>query len=313
MRKTVSVTFLAYAFLAPALILMAVFTFYPVLYGSYLGFTDYSQKNLSGEIPANFVGFDNFKTVFSDELFRIGIWNSLKYLLVVPVLQFASLGVAALVNRKLPAITFFRAAYYVPVITSISLASVMWDWVYSKDGVLNWGLKFIVGVLNAVARVFGRKISFETFGWLNNPDTAIWAIMLVTFWRGFGYYMVLYLGGLQAIPLELEEAARLDGATPSQTFWHVTVPLMRPTILLCSLLSTLAAIRVLEEIIVFTNGGPLNSTYTSLMYVYSKAFGSKFAFGTASAAGLLIAIVGFFLSYLNFKLTQEKPDKGGKA
>jgi putative chitobiose transport system permease protein len=305
--------FMAYAFLAPALILMAVFTFYPVIYGSWLGFTDYSQKNLSGEIPANFVGIENFKTVFSDELFRIGIWNSLKYLLVVPVLQLASLGVAVLVNRKLPAITFFRAAYYVPVITSISLASVMWDWVYSKDGVLNWGIKFIVGVLNTVARVFGGKVEFDAFGWLNNPDTAIWAIMLVTFWRGFGYYMVLYLGGLQAIPLELEEAARLDGATPTQTFWRITVPLMRPTILLCSLLSTLAAIRVLEEIIVFTNGGPLNSTYTSLMYVYSKAFGSKFDFGTASAAGLLVAIVGFFLSYLNFRLTAEDAPKKRQA
>jgi putative chitobiose transport system permease protein len=185
--------------------------------------------------------------------------------------------------------------------------------VYSKDGVLNWGLKFMVGIVNAVAKVFGGKLEFETFGWLNNPDTAIWAIMLVTFWRGFGYYMVLYLGGLQAIPLELEEAARLDGATPSQTFWRVTVPLMRPTILLCSLLSTLAAIRVLEEIIVFTNGGPLNSTYTSLMYVYNKAFGSKFAFGTASAAGLLIAIVGFFLSYLNFRLTREDAGDRSKA
>ncbi len=300
---------LAYIFLAPALILMAVFTFYPVLYGSWLGFTDYSQKNLSGAIPANFVGLENFKTVFNDELFRIGLLNSLKYLLIVPILQLASLGVAALVNRKIPAITFFRAAYYVPVITSISLASVMWDWVYSKDGILNWGIKFLVGILNVVAGVFGTKLEFDTFGWLNNPDTAIWAIMLVTFWRGFGYYMVLYLGGLQAIPLELEEAARLDGATPSQTFWRITVPLMRPTILLCSLLSTLAAIRVLEEIIVFTNGGPLNSTYTSLMYVYSKAFGNKFAFGVASAAGLLIAIVGFFLSYLNFRLTQENTPK----
>jgi putative chitobiose transport system permease protein len=312
MRKS-NIVFLAYAFLAPALILMAVFTFYPVVYGSWLGFTDYSQKNLSGEIPANFVGLENFKTVFTDELFRTGIWNSLKYLLVVPVLQLASLGVAVLVNRQLPAITFFRAAYYVPVITSISLASVMWDWVYSKDGVLNWGIHFLYGIGNFFAGLFGVKLEFQAFGWLNNPDTAIWAIMLVTFWRGFGYYMVLYLGGLQAIPLELEEAARLDGATPSQTFWRVTVPLMRPTILLCSLLSTLAAIRVLEEIIVFTNGGPLNSTYTALMYVYSKAFGSKFDFGTASAAGLLIAVVGFFLSYLNFKLTQEAPDKQRKA
>ena len=126
--------------------------------------------------------------------------------------------------------------------------------------------------------------------------------MLVTFWRGFGYYMVLYLAGLQAIPEELEEAAILDGASAWQRFWRVTVPLMRPTILLCTLLSTIAALRVLEEVLVLTNGGPLNSTYTALMYVYAKAFqGFHFDYGVASAAGLVVALVALLLSALNFR------------
>jgi putative chitobiose transport system permease protein len=144
---------------------------------------------------------------------------------------------------------------------------------------------------------------------LLNPNTALWSIMLVTFWRGFGYYMVLYLGGLQSIPAELEEAALLDGANAWQRFWQITVPLMRPTILLCSLLSSLSAIRVLEEILVFTNGGPLNSTYTVLMYVYQKSFGLDFNYGVASAAGLLLAVVGFVLSYINFRITREDQPK----
>jgi putative chitobiose transport system permease protein len=149
------------------------------------------------------------------------------------------------------------------------------------------------------------------FGWLLNEHTALWAIMLVTFWRGFGYYMVLYLAGLQSIPSELEEAATLDGANAWQRFWKITVPLMRPTLLLCSLLSTIAATRVLEEVLVFTNGGPLNSTYTALFYVYNKSLGLDFDYGKASAAGLIIAIIGFALSYLNFRVNRE--DIGSKT
>jgi putative chitobiose transport system permease protein len=291
-------TLTAYSFLLPAVLLMAVFTFYPVIYGAYLGFTNYTAAEIAARKPPEWVGLENFRTVFQDDLFRIGLWNSLKYLVVVPILQIASLAVAVLVNGKLPFIAFFRASYYVPVITSISLAAVMWNWIFQKDGLLNWALKSLY-LLD----------SNNVFGWLNNPRTALWAIMLVTFWRGFGYYMVLYLAGLQAIPAELEEAAKLDGANLWQRFFRITVPLMRPTILLCSLLSTLAAIRVLEEVIVFTNGGPLNSTYTALFYVYNKSLGLDFDYGKAQAAGLVVAVVGFFLSYLNFRLTREGSGK----
>lgn len=215
----------------------------------------------------------------------------MKYLLVVPALQLASLAVAVLVAKNIPGIALFRAAYYVPVITSVSLAAVMWEWVFNREGTLNWLLKALHLTTPEAA-----------FGWLNSEHWAFWAVMLVTFWRGFGYYMVLYLAGLQAIPEELEEAAILDGASAWQRFWRVTVPLMRPTILLCTLLSTIAALRVLEEVLVLTNGGPLNSTYTALMYVYAKAFqGFDFDYGVASAAGLVVALVALLLSALNFR------------
>jgi putative chitobiose transport system permease protein len=296
MNKSGSITLIAYSFLLPTLILMGIFTFYPVMYGAYLAFTEYTSAYLGSGRAPTWVGLANFQTIFSDELFVIGVINSVKYLLIVPGLQLTSLGVAVLVSRALPLMTFFRAAFYVPVITSMSLAAVMWDWVYNRDGLLNWGLEGL-GLLQKSSAI----------SWLGNENTALWAIMLVTFWRGFGYYMVLYLGGLQAIPSELEEAARLDGATPWQVFWKITVPIMRPTILLCSLLSTVSALRVLEDILVFRpDGGPLNSTYTALMYVYQKALGgSRFDYGVASAAGLVVAVIGFGLSYLNFRLTRE--------
>lgn len=298
-QQAFTTTLIAYAFLAPALVLMGLFTFYPVIYGSYLGFTDYTVADLATGQGPKWVGLKNIQFVLADPLFQTGILNSLKYLLVVPILQIASLAVAVLVNQKLPFMAFFRVGYYIPVVTSISLAAVMWEWIFQKEGFLNWTLQ-LLNVLNSESR----------FNWLLNEHTALWAIMLVTFWRGFGYYMVLYLAGLQSIPAELEEAATLDGASAWQRFWLITVPLMRPTLLLCSLLSTIAAIRVLEEIIVFTggSGGPLNSTYTALLYVYNKSWGNMLNanFGVAGAAGLLIALVGFALSYVNFRLTREE-------
>ncbi|WP_288480862.1 sugar ABC transporter permease [uncultured Deinococcus sp.] len=303
MRASWRDTLLSYAFLAPAMVLLTLFTFYPLAYGSYLGFTEYGGARFAQGLAPKWVGLDNFRTLLADPLFLTSLGNSLKYLLVVPALQLASLAVAVLVSRELPGMAFFRAAYYVPVVTSVSLAAVMWEWVFNREGTLNWAL----GALHLLP-------AGGAFGWLNNEHTAFWAVMLVTFWRGFGYYMVLYLAGLQSIPAELEEAAVLDGASAWQRFWRVTVPMMKPTILLCSLLSTIAALRVLEEVLVLTNGGPLNSTYTALMYVYSKAFqGFNFDYGLASAAGLVVAAVALLLSLANFRLFRESGGDEGRA
>lgn len=294
-------TLMSYTFLTPALILLAVFTFYPLLYGAYLGFTEYNGARFAQGLGPRWTGLENFRTLAADPLFHTALKNSVKYLLVVPALQLASLAVAVLVNKNLPGMTWFRAAYYVPVVTSISLAAVMWEWVFNREGVLNW-----------VLRGLHLTTPEKAIGWLNSETWAFFAVMLVTFWRGFGYYMVLYLAGLQNIPEELEEAARLDGATAWQRFWGITVPLMRPTILLCTLLSTIAALRVLEEVLVLTNGGPLNSTYTALMYVYAKAFqGFDFNYGLASAAGLVVAVVALLLSAVNFRLFRS--DEGEQA
>ena len=301
MRTSWRETLLSYAFLAPALLLLAVFTFYPLIYGSYLGFTEYGGARFAQGLPPKWVGLDNFRSLLADPLFLVSLWNSVKYLLVVPVVQLAALAVAVLVSRELPGMAFFRAAYYIPVVTSVSLAAVMWEWLYNKEGTLNWALSALHLMPPGAA-----------FGWLNNEHTAFWAVMLVTFWRGFGYYMVLYLAGLQGIPAELDEAAILDGAGAWQRFWRVTVPMMRPTILLCTLLSTIAALRVLEEVLVLTNGGPLNSTYTALMYVYSKAFqGFNFDYGLASAAGLVVAAVALLLSAINFRIFRDA--QGGEG
>jgi putative chitobiose transport system permease protein len=291
-------TFIGYAFLAPALVLLGVFTFYPMGYGIYLSFTKYNIIN-----PPEWIGLQNFYTLQENPVFWKSLLNSVKYLLIVPCIQLACLFLAVQVNRKLPAMSFFRSTFYVPVVTTISVVGVMWNWMYAEAGSVNW-LLLALGIID------------NPVSWLNDPDTALYAVMFVTFWSGLGYYMVLYIAGLQAIPSEIDEAARLDGANGWQRFWRITVPLLKPTILLCVLLSTIAAVRVLNEIVVLTRGGPANSTYTALYYMYDKAFRS-FKMGEASAASLIVMAVCILLSLVQFRLLSEKrrkvSKKGGRA
>ncbi|TDE87303.1 carbohydrate ABC transporter permease [Deinococcus sp. S9] len=287
-RVTVRNTLLAYAFMLPFLVLLALYHTWPVLFGTYLAFTRYNIIS-----PPQWVGLENFRTLAADPQFWSGLKNSLKYILVVPVIQILAIAVAMLVNRPLKGIGFFRTAYYVPVVTSFAVVGLIWTWMYQQDGPVN-------AVLRALGLHRGGSL-------LNNPFTALYAVMFVTLWKGIGYYMVLYLAGLQAIGKELEEAAELDGATRWQVFLNVTLPGLRPTILVCSLLSTISALKVFEEIYVMTQGGPAGSTYTALFFTYSRAF-VDFQYGLAAAAGLIIAVVSILFGWLNFKLT-----RGGRA
>ncbi len=253
-----------------------------MVFGTYLGFARYNVIT-----PPQWVGLDNFRRLLNEPHFWAGLSNSLRYVLVVPVIQMAAIGAAVLVNRRLPGITLFRAAYYIPVITSFSVVGIMWGWMYDQYGPVN----YVLQLLGLVDRPFNI---------LTRPGLALYAVMFVTLWKGFGYYMVLYLAGLQAIDRTYEEAALIDGAGRWTVFWRVTLPLLRPIILLCSLLSTISAIKVFEEIFVMTGGGPAGSTYTALYYIYSKAF-QDFQYGQAAAASLVVAAVSLVFSFINFK------------
>lgn len=278
-------TLIAYGFLLPALVLMGIYTFFPIVFGTYLGFTEYNVIT-----PPRFVGLENFRTLLGESYFWSGLWNSIRYILVVPVIQLVSIAVAMLVNRQLPGIGGFRTAYYIPVVSSFAVVGLMWGWMYDQFGPVNFVLKTLGLVKNPT-------------NLLLNPALALYAVMFVTLWKGIGYYMVLYLAGLQSIDRSYEEAALIDGANRWQVFWNVTLPLLRPIILICSLLSTISAIKVFEEIFVMTGGGPAGSTYTALYFIYSKAF-QDFKYGEAAAAGLVVAVVSLFFSILNFKYTR---------
>lgn len=293
-------TLIAYAFMAPVLLVKLLYTFWPIVFGFFLAFTEYNVIS-----PPKWIGLRNFEELFGlgsfagrgpDADFWFGMTNSLKYVLVVPIIQFLSIGLAMLVNRQLPGIALFRTAFYVPVVTSFAVVGLIWGWMYNQYGPVNYILTTL-GLMNPE----------NPTGLLNNPATALPAVMFVTIWKGLGYYMVLYLAGLQAIDRTLEEASVIDGANRWEVFWFITLPGLRPTILVCSLLSTVSAIKVFEEIFVMTNGGPAGSTYTALFFIYNKSFGD-FRFGYGAAAGLVVAAVSLVLGIINFRLT-----RGGRA
>jgi len=281
--RRVRTTLIAYLFLAPALGLLAVFTFYPVIFGTILSLFEYDIIN-----PPRYVGLSQFQRLLVDRYFWIAIANSAKYVLVVPVIQLGSILLAVLVNRQLRGIKAFRAAYYIPVITSWPVVGIMWTWMYDQQGIINYMLQSLQAI--------DRPIS-----WLSHPTLTLYAIMFVTMWKGLGWYMVIYLAGLQSIPAEYEEAAMVDGASRARVFWNVTVPLLRPYILLASLVSTMAALKVFEEIYVMTRGGPFFSTYTMFMYIFDEAF-QELNMGYASALAVVLAAVILVFSVINFRV-----------
>jgi putative chitobiose transport system permease protein len=274
---------------------LALFTFYPLVYGIWLAFCDYSMlsHNEAGLLePPRFVGLANFVRLAHDRYFYVALANSLRYLLVVPVLQLMAMGLAVLLNRKTRGIEWFRAACYIPVITSIVVVGIAWNWVYQSDGLLNW---LLVDVL---------RLSSHRIGWLTDGRIALYSVMFVTVWQGLGYFMVLYLAGLAAIPPEYEEAARIDGAAPWQVFRHVTVPLLRPTVALCSIISCISAFKVFTEIFVMTRGGPEHSTTTLGYYIFEVAF-NDYRMGYAAALSLVLGVIVSLISYVNIRFFRE--------
>lgn len=277
----------AWLFLAPALLLLGMFTFWPVLWGSFLAFTEYNFLT-----PPKWVGLANFEDLFADPVFFISMKNSLLYLLIVPAIQLGAIALAVLVNNGLPGIRAFRAAFYLPVVTSVSVVGIMWGWMYNEQGLINAVLQWL-------------HVISEPIGWLSDDRIALFSVMLVTLWRGLGWYMVLYLAALQSIPADVDEAAVLDGANRWQRFWCITIPMIMPTILLCTVLSTLSAVKVLEEVLIMTKGGPVSSTYTGLYYAYDQGI-RAFNFPRALAASLVVSVFCIALAWLNFKFIRPR-------
>jgi len=268
-----------YLFLTPALVVLILSVFWPALQSFSLSFTHYNY-NLT-KAP-DWVGLANFQKMLVDHVFWKTLGNTLLILTVaVPILVFLSLALAILVNQKLKAISWFRLAYYVPVIISIVVVGIAWKAIYSTEGILNHLLQLNIP-------------------WLTSPNWSIWSVMLVTIWKGLGYYMVIYLAGLQSISPELYEAAALDGSDGLFKHWDITLPLMRPYLVLVAVISAIAATKTFEEVYVLTQGGPYNSSKTIVYYIYEKAF-KELEVNYACTIGLTLFLIVLVLSVLNLK------------
>lgn len=281
-------TLIAWAFMLPAMIILLIFVFYPIVFSIPLAFTNYSVF-----AETEWTGWANFTRLINDGDFWISFKNSCIFVAVVPVIQILSIALAVLMNKKLPGTSVFRVLVYLPVVTSMVAVSIIWKFIFDPNGIINsllkqWGL-------------ITKPIRF-----LSSAKLSLISMMLITVWQGLGYYMMIYLSALQHFPEELVEASVLDGANGWQIFWRVRIPLLQPQIWFCSMVSTIAALGIFDVVFTITNGtgGPYKSTYVINLYSYLQAF-NKFDFGYSAAIGIVLAILttafSLLLNYYNKK------------
>jgi len=278
---------IAYAFLAPSLVIFIIFRHGPAVASLILGFFEWSIVD-----PPRFVGLGNYASLLKDSIFWRALRNTVVYtLLTVPSDILLSLGLAVLLNQKLPGLKLFRLAYFAPVVTATAVVAIVWRWLYQPAGLVN-------GALGA--------IGLPAVNWLSSPTWALPAIAIMAVWKHAGYNMLIFLAGLQGIPVELEEAARIDGAGRWAVFRNVTLPLLRPVFVLVTILTTIGSFQVFDAAYVMTNGGPYYATTTLVYYIYSNAF-DRYQMGYAAAISFVL-----FWIILAVSLLQRRFLKGGE-
>lgn len=269
-----------YLFLLPAAVVLLVFFFIPFFQTIYLSFLDYSTDIYSPTL----VGLKNYTNLLYSALFYKVMFNTFVYLFVaVPILAIVPLFLAILINQKLRGLTLYKILIYLPVIVSIVVAAIAFKWLYAQAGIFNYFLQ-VLG-LNAI-------------GWLTDTRFALISVIIVTIWKGIGYYMMIYLASLMSVPKELYEACDIDGAGFFRKHLTVTIPHIMPTIALVTTISAISAMKVFAEIYVMTKGGPLNSSKTIVYYIYERAF-ENLDLGYASALAVVLLIIVMAFSLIN--------------
>ncbi|WP_205472189.1 carbohydrate ABC transporter permease [Nocardioides sp. SYSU D00038] len=274
----------AYLFIAPGMIIFSVFTLAALIFAFYLTFHRWSII----EPDKPFVGTQNYEDMIHDERFVQSVLNTIYFTgASVPLTMIIGLGLALLLNQPLRGRAIFRTAYYLPVVTPFVVSALLWKWLYNGDfGLFNYYL------------VKGHIID-QPLLWLSDKDLAMPAVVLMSVWSGVGFSMVVYLAGLQAIPHELYESAKLDGASTWRRVVFVTIPLLRPTTLFLLVMGIIGSLQVFTQIFVMTSGGPVNKTTTMVYYMYQWAF-KYYDMGYAST--LAFALFAMLLAFTAFQL-----------
>ena len=270
----------AYVFLLPNIVGFLIFTALAVVAAFGLALTEWDLLT-----PPRFIGFANYqKLLTNDPVFRQTLVNTLYFVAgVVPLDIICALSLALLLNRPIRAMTFYRAIYFVPVVTSLIAVAIVWQWLYHTE----------VGLVNFVL----TRLGLPRVNWLGSTEWAMPAVILMSVWKAMGYYAVIFLAGLQGIPTHLYEAASIDGANGWQRFWRITLPLLSPTMFFVLVISMIQAFQVFGQIFIMTRGGPGNATNTIVYFIYNNGF-VWFRMGYAAAASWILFAIIFAITAL---------------
>jgi multiple sugar transport system permease protein len=281
-----------WTFAAPFVILFGIFLAFPILASFLLSFTSFGLKDLANPVGSTVVGLKNYVDLFSDPVFWTALFNTFYFVIVgVPLTLVFGLLIATALNRGVSRFrTVFRVGYYLPVITSIVAIAVVWRFLLDPD----------VGLINMALGGLG----ITGPAWLADPVLAMPSIIAMAVWRNLGFAMIVFLAGLQAIPAMLYEAAAIDGAGRWQGFRYVTLPMLRPTILFMTVITTIGYLQLFEEPFVMTNGGPLDKTLSITMYMYQQGF-TFFHQGFASSIAYVLFVIVAFVAFLQFKFLRS--------
>src|ERR1039457_2429333 len=271
---------LPYLLVSPYLLFVIVFVVFPVLFCFFLTF---NKWNIIA--PMHFIGLNNYSRLFHDRLFWKAIVNTLRFLLMhIPLQLVVSLFLAYLLNQNIRVGSFFRSSFFMPVIVSGVVVTILWQQLLGFDS----------GLINRML----IKAGMNKVGWLINPDIAIYSIAVMATWKNVGLYVILFLVGLQTVPPQYYEAAKLEGASRWQQFYHITLPMINPTIFLVVVLSTIGGFSLFIEPYIMTGGGPLNQTLSAVLYIYKEGF-FYYHMGYASTLGFFFA--GIILLFIFFQ------------
>ena len=298
MKKLYSNKLVILSLVLPGILLFVFAILAPICLSIYYGFTDYS-----GMGSYRMIGLENYRTLMKDEVFWTSLKNSLFLAVGFICIQHPLALIVAAVLDKLQgkAEGFFRCVYFIPNVISIAVIAYLWKFIYNPD----------FGLLNNIIKAFGGKGDINWF----SPDRAIWSVLIVLIWHGFGWGMLIYYTGIKNIDPTLYEAAAIDGANQRQTFWRVTLPLMKPVIQVNVTMAVISALKQMETVYLLTNGGPGNSTQFAANYLYQQAF-KAFKYGYGNAIGVIFIFICLLATVLLNKIFEERDNgrtKRGKG
>ena len=285
-------TVAAWVLAVPFVLLFLAFTAGPVLGSLGMSLTDMKQRDLRTPFAVAFTGLDNYTRAFSDETFRRAAFNTAYFVVIgVPLTLAAAMVAAVLLDKGVKRfVGLFKVAYYIPVVTSIVAIAVIWKFVLAADN----------GLVNSMLGWVG----IDGPAWLQSKTWAMPSLIVIAAWRNFGSAMIIFLAGLQAIPHTVDEAGQIDGAGAWQRFRHITLPMMRPTILFVSVTTGIGYLQFFEEPLVMTQGGPLNSTLSVSMYTYQQfGFGN---YSLAASMSYILFVVIAVLTFIQFRVLRER-------